>query len=72
MKNYKDFNHLFESEKELLMKYAHTVRGELWEGAEDEYQAIFYVVKPNIYVCVTDETNEDNMKKILSENGESE
>lgn len=65
MKNYENFEELIKSEKPLLMEYAHIVLGELTDASE--YKDVFYIRKPNVFVCVLNTRTQDNINQILGE-----
>lgn len=66
MKKYFNFEELMENELPLLREYAHILQIE--KPIEGEYKQVFYLKKPQIYVCVTKETNESNLRKMFSKN----
>lgn len=63
MKKYFNFDQLIKKEYDILKEYAHILMVEKPE--DDEFKEVFYLSKPRIYVCVTDETNENNLNKII-------
>ena len=67
MKTYKDIEQLMAKEKVFLLKYSHYITQEK-PIDEIDIQEIIHLKKPDIYVVVLYETNEENMQKLIKQN----